>query len=208
LAAAYGFKCVCTTLGHPAAGLPIAGTVLMTVGFMLLAGLGVSSSTLSSSLRLLVLGLGLGLVLQVIVLAAQNAVDYADLGVATSGATLFRSMGGALGTAVFGAVFSNRLTSELAGKVPAAAQQHGRLSPAQLAKLPPAAHAAYAHAFVNALHPVFLMAAGVTAFGFLLAMAMPNLKLRNTLQTASRQADIPAPRVGDAAAQVSPARSA
>jgi hypothetical protein len=61
--------------------------------------LGVSSSTLSSSLRLLVLGLGLGLVLQVIVLAVQNAVDYADLGVATSGATLFRSMGGALGTA-------------------------------------------------------------------------------------------------------------
>jgi hypothetical protein len=60
-------------------------------------GVGRGSSTLSSSLRLLVLGLGL--VLQVIVLAVQNAVDYADLGVATSGATLFRSMGGALGTA-------------------------------------------------------------------------------------------------------------
>jgi hypothetical protein len=90
----------------------------MTVGFVLLAGLGTETTTLSSSLRLVVLGLGLGLVMQVLVVAVQNAVDYTDLGVATSGTTLFRSIGGALGTAVFGAVFSNRLTSELAGKVP------------------------------------------------------------------------------------------
>jgi hypothetical protein len=72
---------------------PIAGTALMVVGFLLLAGMGVGITTLSSSLRLLVLGLGLGLVMQVLVLAVQNAVDYADLGVTTSGATLFRSMG-------------------------------------------------------------------------------------------------------------------
>ena len=57
-----------------------------------------------------VLGLGLGLVMQVLVLAVQNAVDYAELGVATSGATLFRSMGGSLGTAALGAVFTARLT--------------------------------------------------------------------------------------------------
>ena len=55
------------------------------------------------------MGLGLGLVMQVLVLAVQNAVDYAELGVATSGATLFRSMGGSLGTAVLGAIFTNRL---------------------------------------------------------------------------------------------------
>ena len=51
--------------------------------------------------------------MQVLVLAVQNAVDYADLGVATSGATLFRSIGGSLGTATLGAIFSNRLREEL-----------------------------------------------------------------------------------------------
>ena len=68
-----------------------------------------------------VLGLGLGMVMQVLVLAVQNAVEYADLGVATSGATLFRSIGGSLGTAVLGAIFSNRLTNELKHVLPAGA---------------------------------------------------------------------------------------
>ena len=67
-----------------------------------------------------VLGLGLGMVMQVLVLAVQNAVDYRDLGVATSGATLFRSIGGSLGTAVLGAIFANRLR-ERAEEHPAAA---------------------------------------------------------------------------------------
>ena len=58
---------------------------------------------------MLVLGVGLGLVMQVLVLAVQNAVPYEQLGVATSGATLFRSIGGSLGTAILGAIFANRL---------------------------------------------------------------------------------------------------
>ena len=51
--------------------------------------------------------------MQVLVLAVQNAVDYEQLGVATSGATLFRSIGGSLGTAILGAIFSTRLDDEL-----------------------------------------------------------------------------------------------
>ena len=60
---------------------------------------------------MLVLGLGLGFVMQVLVLAVQNAVPYAQLGIATSSATLFRSIGGSLGTAILGAIFSNRLAT-------------------------------------------------------------------------------------------------
>ena len=186
---------------------PVVGTVLITVGFILLDGLGIHTGTLSGSLRLLVLGLGLGMVMQVLVLAVQNAVDYRDLGVATSGATLFRSIGGALGTAVFGAVFSNRLTSQLAGKVPAAAAQNGRLSPSQLSKLPPSIHATYAQAFVNALHPVFLVAAGVTAFGFLVALIIPDLRLRDTVQAAGTQEHFAVPRTDDSAAEIEKALS-
>ena len=65
-----------------------------------------------------VLGVGLGLVMQVLILAVQNAVPYAQLGVATSAATLFRSIGGSLGTAILGAIFANRLTDELAAALP------------------------------------------------------------------------------------------
>ena len=72
--------------------------------------------TLTMSLYFLVLGLGLGLVLQVLVIAVQNSVGYSDLGVATSGVTFFRSIGGSFGVAIFGAIFSNRLASELTAR--------------------------------------------------------------------------------------------
>ena len=64
-----------------------------------------------ADLYMLVLGLGLGFVMQVLILAVQNAVDYRDLGVATASATLFRSMGGTIGVPIFGAIFTNQLAT-------------------------------------------------------------------------------------------------
>ena len=88
---------------------------------------------------MLVLGLGLGLVMQVLVLAAQNSVDYKYLGVASSGSTLFRQIGGSIGVAVFGAIFANQLASNLATKLPPGAHVPASPNPAALKHLPPAA---------------------------------------------------------------------
>ena len=101
---------------------PIAGTAIMVVGLSLLSTMDAHTSRALASLFMFVLGLGLGSVMQVLVLAVQNSVDYADLGVATSGATLFRSIGGSVGTAVLGSIFSNRLSSELSTTLPASAR--------------------------------------------------------------------------------------
>ncbi|HEY1596593.1 MAG TPA: MFS transporter [Thermoleophilaceae bacterium] len=186
---------------------PVVGTALIALAFLLLSGMGPGTSTLSASLRLVVLGLGLGLTMQVLVLAVQNAVEYRDLGVATSGATLFRFVGGSLGTATFGAIFSNRLTSELGGTVPAAGQQQGRLSPDQLSRLPAAAHDAYVHAFTNALSTVFEVAAGVAAVGFVLSLFLPDKGLRDTVQAAGTQEHFAVPRANDSFAEVERALS-
>jgi DNA-binding MarR family transcriptional regulator len=95
---------------------PIAGTAIMAVGLPLLSRLEVDTSTLVTGAYMLVLGLGLGLglVIQVLVLATQNAVDYKYLGVASSGSTLFRQIGGSIGVAIFGAIFANQLARNLA----------------------------------------------------------------------------------------------
>jgi EmrB/QacA subfamily drug resistance transporter len=186
---------------------PIAGTALIVVGFLVLSGMGAGTTTLGASWRLLLLGLGLGLVMQVLVVVAQNAVEYRDLGVATSGSTLFRLIGGSLGTAVFGAIFSNRLTSELHGALPAAGAQQGRLSPAQLDALPSGAHAAYVHAFTNSLDTVFTAAAGVAALGFLLSLVLPDQRLRDTVQTAGPQQHFAMPRSDDTVAEIERALS-
>jgi len=188
---------------------PIAGTALMSIGFVLLSRMGAGTSVLGASWRLLVLGLGLGMVMQVLVLVAQNAVDYSDLGVATSGSTLFRLIGGSLGTAVFGAIFSNRLSSELGSGAgaSAASQQQGRLSPAQLHQLPPAAHDAYVHAFTAALSDVFVVAAVVAAVGFLLAIVLPDRRLRDTVEAAGTPEHFAMPRSDDTLAEIERALS-
>ena len=93
---------------------PIVGTAVMVVGLYLLSLMDADTSVATASAYMFVLGLGLGLVMQVLVLAVQNAVEYSQLGVATSGATLFRSIGGSFGASVLGAVFANQLAGNLA----------------------------------------------------------------------------------------------
>jgi EmrB/QacA subfamily drug resistance transporter len=167
---------------------PIAGTAIMTVGLVLLSRLDVTTSALAADTYLLVLGLGLGLVMQVLVLAVQNAVDYAVLGAATSGVTLARGIGGSIGAAVFGTIFSSRLRAELHGVLsgPLGAQVAGgaRLTGVQVAGLPAAAKLAYENAYVNALRPVFLVAAGVGAVGFVLSLRLRERPLRATASTS------------------------
>jgi EmrB/QacA subfamily drug resistance transporter len=168
---------------------PIAGTAILCVGLALLSGMDSTTTHIESSLYMFVVGLGLGLVMQVLVLAVQNSVEYHDLGVATSGATLFRSIGGSVGTAILGSVFSSRLATQLKHTLPpsaAAAAGHSGLSdnPEALKKLPPAIHAGYVHGFTNALGPVFVVAAVVAAVGFVLSWALQQRPLRDSV-TAS-----------------------
>jgi MFS family permease len=113
---------------------PIAGTAITAVGLSLLSTLGADTPYWRTALFMLTLGVGIGLVMQVIVLAMQNSVNPSDMGVATSSATFFRSLGGTFGTALFGTVLANRLASELAQRLPAGAL-HG-INPSQLTGSP------------------------------------------------------------------------
>ena len=164
---------------------PIVGTAVMTLGLFLLARMSASTSVLTASLIMLVLGLGLGMVMQVLVIAVQNAVSYQDLGVATSGATLFRLIGGSLGTAVLGAVFASRLARNFEVALPGAsvgsAIRMTGMSAHAMAALPPEARAAYQLAFTRSLDTVFLVAMGIAALGFLLVWLMPEQPLRKTV---------------------------
>jgi EmrB/QacA subfamily drug resistance transporter len=167
---------------------PIAGTAVMTLGLYLLSTMDPGSGRLSIYLFMFTLGLGLGMVMQVLVLAVQNAVDYKDLGVATSGATLFRSIGGSLGTAALGAIFSNRLSSNLAGVLPASAAgkagSGSEVSPKAIARLPPSIRTGYLHAFTNSLSTVFVVASSVCVAAFVLSWFIRQLPLRQTVATA------------------------
>jgi EmrB/QacA subfamily drug resistance transporter len=162
---------------------PVAGTAVAGAGMFALSTMDAGTSTGLAALEMLVLGLGLGMVMQVLVLAVQNAVDYEYLGVATSGATLFRSIGGSIGTAVLGTVFTNRLDDLLAASGQTTGDV-GALDPAALARLPADAHAAFIGAFTDALDLVFLVAACVVACAFVLTWVLEERPLRTTVATA------------------------
>jgi EmrB/QacA subfamily drug resistance transporter len=161
---------------------PIAGTAIMAVGLGLLSRLEVDTSAWVAGAYMLVLGLGLGLVIQVLVLAAQNAVDYKYLGVASSGSTLFRQIGGSIGVAIFGAIFANQLARNLAAKLPAGAHVPASPNPAALKRLPSAVHDVYAAAITDALRPVFLAGAGAAVVAFFLTWLLREVPLRVTTQ--------------------------
>ncbi len=187
---------------------PVVGTLVMAAGMLLLSRLDVGTSTFMASVYLLVLGLGLGLTMQVLILAVQNAVPYEVLGSATSGVTLMRGIGGSLGTAVFGSIFTHRLTERLTGgglppELRAIIAEGGRLTGAQVARLPADARLAYEQAYVHSLTPVFLVAAGVAALGFLLSWWLPEKPLRATAATSTGLEDgLAAPREPDSVGEI------
>jgi EmrB/QacA subfamily drug resistance transporter len=154
---------------------PILGTGTMTFGLGALSLLTIESNDWQTAIDALWLGLGMGMVMQVLIIAVQNSVDYTHLGVATSGTMLFRSLGGALGVALFGAIFANRLHAQLAGP---GMDFLATVMPSAVKGLPPNLHEEYITAVMAALRPVFLVAAAISAVGFALAWMLREYPLR------------------------------
>ncbi|WP_239091783.1 MFS transporter [Streptomyces sp. SID14478] len=166
---------------------PVAGTAVTTLGLLLLHNLDENSSTGEMSAYFFVFGLGLGLVMQVLVLIVQNAVPYEDLGVATSGATFFRSIGASFGVAIFGTIFTNRLgtklTSALAGQQlpPGVDVNSLKADPRGIAELPPDLSRPVLHAYATSITDIFLYAVPVTLLAFALAWFLREDKLRGSV---------------------------
>lgn len=167
---------------------PVAGTAVTTLGLLLLHQLDENSATGEMSAYFFVFGLGLGLVMQVLVLIVQNAVAYEDLGVATSGATFFRSIGASFGVAVFGTIFAGRLGDKLADAFRGAELPPGvsvdtlKADPRGIGALPPTQRPEALSAYATAITDVFLYAAPVALLGFLLAWFLKEDRLRGSVR--------------------------
>ncbi|WP_165191483.1 MDR family MFS transporter [Caulobacter soli] len=157
---------------------PIAGTAIATLGLALLSTLDPASGSWAAPTYMLLLGMGLGMVMQVLVLAAQNAVNHRDLGVATAGVTLFRAAGGSVGVSLFGAIFAAGLAERLAHLSLSGPHLAGASNAAAIQALPAAERLVYISAFNGALHPVFIAAAVIAAGGFVLTLFLQELPLR------------------------------
>jgi EmrB/QacA subfamily drug resistance transporter len=163
---------------------PVGGGLLMILGMWLLSHLGLHTSHLTMSLYVVVLGAGMGMTMQIIVLATQNSVAPTQIGTATAAVTFFRSLGGAFGTSLFGAIFIARLGHWLPLLVPGATSRdlhvNGSfsMSPKELHAFPSAIQHGILESFVRSLHTVFLVGVPLAAMTFGLTLLLKEVKLR------------------------------
>ena len=177
---------------------PIVGTAVMAAGLFLLSTMHVGTSKLESSAYMVLVGAGMGLIIQVMIIAVQNAVPHRDLGTATGAETFMRSMGGAFGVAVSGALLSNRLAYWLprllpagAGKIDANANTLAA-SPKAIDHLPPPVKHAVVTALAHGIHAVFLYAVPLTLLAFLGTWLLKEKPLRQTAHIGLAEAGIEA----------------
>jgi EmrB/QacA subfamily drug resistance transporter len=173
---------------------PVAGSLVMGLGLYLMSLMGPQTGAWLESLYMFVLGTGIGLCMQVLTIAVQNTVDYADLGTATSGVTFFRTLGSSFGTAVFGTIYTNALKPNLSDGI-AAAARGGAVDPGTLARaatspegvhrLPSGVAAPIIDAYADTLQTVFLWTVPVAAVGFVVSLFLKQVELRDSARQGS-----------------------
>ncbi|MBP0483861.1 MDR family MFS transporter [Sagittula salina] len=160
--------------------MPVLSTGLLAVGMGLMTMLSVDTPLGVIAATMVMIGLGLGPVFSVGVAAIQNAIPREQLGVGTASANMFRLIGGAVGTAAFGAVFSAGLARELSGHVPGAAEGGLRSLGAEAVRAMPAEmQVLVMQGFAAALHPVFWAATVAAALGCVASTRLRELPLRD-----------------------------
>jgi EmrB/QacA subfamily drug resistance transporter len=168
---------------------PLVGTVLVTVGLILLTHIGAHTSLVVVGADILVFGAGLGLFMQVLTLVVQNAVPMSQMGVATSSVTFFRSMGGAIGASALGAVLTARIATEFPRFLPPSAAASGD-KVSQLVSSPdtlnalkrtnPALHEGIIQAYSHAIDRLFMVAVVVSIFSIIAALFIKQVQLRGS----------------------------
>jgi len=164
---------------------PVCGTFLMATAIYGLSTMGVGTSRVTSSAYMILLGMGMGMIVQVMVLAVQNAVEHRDLGTATAVETFSRQIGASFGVAVFGAILNNRLAYHLPRLLPKGAalgidQRSLVSSPAAIRRLPPAVHDGVIHALSRSIHVTFLWAIPLVVVAFFMTWFLKETPLRTT----------------------------
>ncbi|MFF8321853.1 MDR family MFS transporter [Streptomyces bobili] len=175
---------------------PVVGGALMIVGLYLLSTMDTGTSRFTSGVFMAVVGLGMGCLMQITMLVAQNSVEMKDMGVASSSATLFRTLGSSFGVAIMGALFNSRVQdamSERAGALGSKiTEQSAQLDAASLAKLPAPAREAYQFAVSDGTHAAFVLGALVAVVALVAAVFVKEVPLRGAEPKTEGAPDEPA----------------
>ncbi|MEP6525691.1 MAG: MDR family MFS transporter [Nocardioidaceae bacterium] len=193
---------------------PVVGSAMMAAGLVLFSFVGADTPLWRTMIVMAFFGIGLGFNMQPIILAAQNAVDPSEMGVATSSVTFFRQMGGTAGAAAFLSILFSTAVANIGDAYRSAAtgdpafQQAAQVHPDQIATLQsgssgslsdtsflkgldPALTHPFKVGFSNSIDLIFLFAAGIILIAVVVVSLLPELPLRQMsgVQARQQQAD-------------------
>jgi len=168
---------------------PIIGGVALLAGFLLLTMLDASTTKLTLAIYMVVLGVGMGFLMQTSMLIAQNSVEQKDLGAGSGAATFFRSIGGSIGIALFGALFVHRLADSAAGPVLGGGASAGAgVNPTMLQQLPVQIREAVMTGLADSIAWVFVWAAAIVVLVPVLAWFVKEIPLRGSVDEPAKAA--------------------
>lgn len=168
---------------------PIVGTALLTAGLWLFSTMELDTPTWQTSVYMVVLGAGMGCLMQTTNLIAQNSVALRDLGAATGASSFTRTMGGSLGVAILGAIYTSNLTDTLgAGGVATGegSPDASGMTPAALRALPEAAQHLFQQAVTDGTQAIFIWGSAIAVVGFVVAWFLKEVPLRDTVHTPTQ----------------------
>ena len=172
---------------------PIVGTLLTAAAMVAMTTLTADTPIWLICVFLFVFGAGLGLIMQVVVLVAQNSVNPSMVGTATSTNNYFREVGASLGVAVFGTIFTTRLSENLTtvftnagASASDAAASTSTLDPQTLSQLPDSVRDGIVTAYADALAPVFWYLLPFIGLAFLLSLFLKQIPLSDVAGLVAR----------------------
>ena len=170
--------------------MPIASCAVAAVGLVLLSTITPSTSLLMLGLFQFVLGFGIGLGQQIIVLVVQNEFPHAIVGTATAANNFFREIGSTLGASLVGALFTGRLTANIAKMLPASDHVNvDSITPAFADSLHGTERALVAQAYSDALAPIFLYVVPLLLVGFVLMLFLKEHPLAKSINHTGHPSD-------------------
>ncbi|MFF5495708.1 MFS transporter [Streptomyces aquilus] len=177
----------------------VSGGVLITAGLGLLGTIRYDTDYWKTAIFMALLGLGIGMMMQNLVLSTQNQVAPSDLGSASSTVTFFRSLGGAMGVSVLGAVMADKITdyvkdglTDLGPKYASLASgSSGSSEIPDMDKLPAPLRTVMESAYGHGIADVFLIAAALAAVAFLITLFIKEvpLKTKGALAQAASESE-------------------
>jgi MFS family permease len=150
----------------------VVGSALLIVGCSMLLLLSRDATVAIAMASAFVIGLGMGLTMPSMVISVQNAVEWRNRGIATASTQFFRTIGGAIGVAIMGAILTRSMTQRLAEipGVPPGAVADDLLTRETRATLGPEILDAMQRALASSLHEIFyvVVIAAIAAFTIVL----------------------------------------